>query len=323
MKRGDFNVMLFAVRPILLLLAYISPWNPLPFLSLISLVSYLVSVYLSYRFARELYDKSSALLTSSLLASNFVVILLSSAPMADLPSLASALAIQFLVLRGLKSHVVNELSWLKYGLLSGFLILVRENVMMSVAAMCLLLLHKKLYKPLLAYTISALIVVACWQTFVSEVLRMSYLTQLSTGISLSMKYSGIPYNPLKVLGYLIDGFTPILIVLAFLGILLDGDKERFRLIHIIGLPPLMLAILWPAIYEPRLAVIAFPGIIHICGYGLSKLMERLSEKPIYGICGKNALITLFLAANLCINLFLAYVNNNYEFSAIWRFSNVG
>lgn len=317
-KKGDFNVMLFAVRPVLLLLAYIYPWSPPPFLSSISLVSYLISVYLSYKFARELYDKLSALLASSLLASNFTAILLSSAPMADLPSLASALAIQLIVLRGLKNHHRTGLSWLKYGLFSGFLILVRENVMMSVAAMCLLLLHKKLYKPLLAYAVSTLIVVACWQTFTLEVFHMSYLTQLSTGISLSVKYSGGPYNPFKVAGYLMDGLTPILIVLAFSGILLDDDKERFKLIHIIALPSLMLAILWPAIYEPRVAIISFPGIIHVCGYGLRKLIGKLSEKPIYRICGENTLTILFLAANLCVNLFLAYINNSYRFSAIWR-----
>jgi len=317
-KKGNFNVMLFAVRPILLLLTYVSPWNPLPFLSLTSLVSYLISVYLSYKFARELYDKLSALLASSLLASNFAVILLSSAPMADLPSLASALAIQLMVLKGLKSCLDNRFSWLRYGLVSGFLVLVRENVMASVAAMCFLLLYKKLYKPLLTYGISTFIVVACWQIFTSEVFHINYLTQLSTGVLLSMKYSGMIYNPFKVIGYLIKGLTPLLMILALLGIVFDDDKERFKLIHIIGLPSFMLAILWPAIYEPRVAVIAFPGMIHVCGYGLSKLIGKLSEKPIYRVCGGSALITLILATNICINLFLAYINNNYSFSIMWR-----
>lgn len=321
-RRGDFNIMLFAVRPILLL-AYISPWNPLPFFSLISLVSYLISVYLSYKFARELYDKWSAFLASSLLASNFAMILLSSAPMADLPGLASALAIQVMVFRGLKKHSNNRILWLKYGLLSGFMTLVRENVTMSVVAMCLLLLYKRLYKTLIAYTLSAFIVVACWQMFTSEVFYMSYLTQLLTGISLSVKYSGEPYNPFKVIGYLVNGLTPMLIILAFLGILFDNDEERFKMIHLIGLPPLMLAILWPAIYEPRVAIIAFPGIIHICGHGLRELIIKLSEKPIYRVCREHMLIALFLSTNLCINLFLAYLNNNYSFSAIWHSSSLG
>ncbi|MCD6312349.1 MAG: glycosyltransferase family 39 protein [Thaumarchaeota archaeon] len=317
-KDGNFDTMLFAVRPLLLLLVYALPWNPLYFLSLISLASYLISVYLSYRFTRELYDKMSALLASSLLASNFAVILASSAPMADLPSLAAVLAIQLIILRELRGHSNNGFSWLKYGLLSGLLVLVRENVLVCVAAMCFLLLYKRLYKPLLAYSISAFLVVACWQTFASEAFGMNYLTQLSTGISLSMKYSGKPYNPFKVVGYLISGLTPQLSLLAFLGILMDDDNDRFKLIHIIGLPPLALAALWPAIYEPRVAIIALPGIIHICGYGLNRLVGKLSERPIYRVCGRNTLIILFLTANLCINIFLAYLNNGYKFSVMWR-----
>jgi len=317
-KEGNFNIMLFAVRPILLLLTYVSPLDPLLFLSLASLISYLISVYLSYRFARELYDKLSALLASSLLASNFAVMLLSSAPMADLPGLASALAIQYIVFKGLKRHLDNEFSWLKYGLISGLLVLVRENVMASVAAMCLLLLYKKLYKPLLTYGISTFIVIACWQIFTSEVFHMNYLTQFSTGVLLSTKYSGMIYNPSKVIGYLIKGLTPLLMILAFLGIIFDDDRERFKLIHIIGLPSFMLAILWPAIYEPRVAVIALPGMIHVCGYGLSMLIGKLSDKPIYRLCGRSGLLSLILATNICVNLFLAYINNSYSFSMIWR-----
>jgi len=148
---------------------------------------------------------------------------------------------------------------------------------------------------------------------------MNYLTQLSTGIHLSIKYCGIPYNPIKVIGYLINGLTPILIVLGFLGILLDRDVMRFKLIHLIGIPYLSLAILWPAIYEARVAIIAFPGIVHICGYGLNRLIEEISQRPIYRACGRRALTLLFLTANLCINLFLAYANNNYRISPMWRF----
>jgi len=318
-EKSDFNVMLFAVRPLLLLLAYLFPLEPLFLLSSLSLVSYLISVFLSYKFARELYERSSALLTTSLMASNFTVMLLSSAPMADLPGLASALAIQIMVFRAIRRYPPNHtLAWIKYGFFSGLLILVRENVMMAAVAMFLLLLFKKLYKALLVYMTSTLVVVICYQIYATLFLHMNYFTQLLTGISLSVKYSGAIYNPLKVMSYLSLGLTPILIFLLFLGFLFDDEEERFRILHLIALPSFALAILWPAIYEPRLAVIAFPGIIHICGKGLKELVGKLSKKPIYRLCGENLLTIFFLTLNLFINVLLAYINNNYSFSVIWR-----
>jgi len=143
---------------------------------------------------------------------------------------------------------------------------------------------------------------------------MNYLTQISTGLSLSMKYSGVFYNPIKVVGYLIVGLTPVLIILALVGILLDENEERFKIVHFLALPSLLLAI-----YEPRVAIIALPGIIYLCGYGLSKLIIQLSKRPFYKIGSGTLLLIILLTLNLLGNLFLAYINNGSKISPIWRF----
>jgi|GEM_PF-3273710 len=318
-KNNDFKTMLFTVRPILLILAYILPQDPIQSLSILSLLSYLASVYLSYKFTKELYDEKSALLASYLLTTNFAVILASSAPMADCPSIASNLTLLYLYFSKLRDVTESRKMWLIYGLLTSLLILVRENVLTSVIAICIILSYRKVYRQLVIYLFSIFTVVTVWQLFTTIQFNMNYLTQLSTGLSLSMKYSGVFYNPIKVVGYLIVGLTPVLIILALVGILLDENEERFKIVHFLALPSLLLAILWPAIYEPRVAIIALPGIIYLCGYGLNKLIIQLSKKPFYKIGGGSLLLVLLLTLNLLGNLFLAYINNGSKISPIWRF----
>jgi 4-amino-4-deoxy-L-arabinose transferase-like glycosyltransferase len=318
-KNNDFQTMLFVVRPIILILAYIFPQDPIQSLSILSLLSYLASVYLSYKFTKEVYDENSALLASYLLATNFAVILVSSAPMADIPSLASNLAILYLFFNKLKNTIKSKKAWLMYGLFTSLLILVRENVLTSVIAICVILYYKKAYRQLMVYLSSVFIVLIGWQLFTTIQFNMNYLTQLSTGLSLSVKYSGVFYNPIKVMSYLMSGLTPLLIILALIGILLDEDEERFKIVHFLALPSLLLAILWPAIYEPRVAIIALPGVIHLCGYGLNSLITQLSKKPFYKNCGNSLLLTILLTLNLVSNLFLAYINNGFKISPIWRF----
>ncbi|MCL7391827.1 MAG: glycosyltransferase family 39 protein [Thaumarchaeota archaeon] len=318
-KNNDFQTMLFTVRPILLILAYIVPQDPLQSLPIISLISYLASVYLSYKFTKELYNEESALLASYLLTTNFAVILVSSAPMADCPSIASNLTILYLYYSKLRDVTESREKWLIYGLLTSLLILVRENVLTSVIAICIILFYRKIYRQLGIYLFSIFTVLIIWQLFTTIQFNMNYLTQLSTGLSLSMKYSGVFYNPIKVVRYLIVGLTPVLIILALVGILLDENEERFKIVHFIALPPLLLSILWPAIYEPRVAIIALPGIIHLCGYGLNKLITQLSKKPFYRIGGGSLLLIILLTLNLLGNLFLAYINNGSKISPIWRF----
>jgi len=311
--------MLFVVRPILLILAYILPQDALQSLSILSLLSYLASVYLSYKFTKEVYDENSALLASYLLATNFAVILVSSAPMADIPSLASNLALLYIFFSKLRNTTKSRKAWLMYGLLTSLLILVRENVLTSVIAICIVLYYRKTYRQLMIYLFSVFIVLVCWQLFTTNQFNMNYLTQLSTGLLLSVKYSGVLYNPIKVISYLMIGLTPLLIILALIGILLDEDEERFKMSHFLALPSLLLAILWPAIYEPRVAIIALPGIIHLCGYGLNNLIIQLSKKPFYRNCGGYLLLIILLTLNLMSNLFLAYINNGFKISPIWRF----
>ena len=145
-KNNDFKTMLFTVRPILLILAYILPQDPIQSLSILSLISYLASVYLSYKFTKELYDERSALLASYLLATNFAVILASSAPMADCPSIASNLTLLYLYFSKLRGVTESGKMWLMYGLLTSLLILVRENVLTSVIAICIILSYRKVYR---------------------------------------------------------------------------------------------------------------------------------------------------------------------------------
>lgn len=318
-KNNDFQTMLFTVRPILLILAYILPQDPIQSLSLLSLLSYLASVYLSYKFTKKLYDEKSALLTSYLLAANFTIILVSSAPMADCPSLVSNLTLLYLYFSKLRDITMSRKAWLIFGLLTSLLILVRENVLTSVITICIILSYKKLYRQLVVYLFSIFIVLTFWQLFTTIQFNMNYLTQLSTGLSLSVKYSGVFYNPIKVVGYLMIGLTPVLIILAIVGILLDENEERFKIAHFLALPSLLLAVLWPAIYEPRITIIALPGIIYLCGYGLNKLITQLSWRPFYNIGGSSLLLIVLLTLNLLGNLFLAYINNGSKISPIWRF----
>ncbi len=317
LKTGDFNHLLFAVRPAILIVAYILPITPEDSLPLISIVSYVASIFLTYYFTKSLYDDLSAVLATALLAANFPVILNSSAPNADIAGLAASLLTQCLALRLLRRESI--MIWGFYGLLSGFLVLVRETVLMPVIAVCLLLFYKRMRRAFLFYSGAAFSIIMTWQIYTSLMFHMNYLTQFFTGLSLSTKYSGVLYNPLKVIRYLLDGLSPILIVMVIIGFVLEEQKERFKVLHIFGVPSLILSIGWPAIYEPRIAVIALPGLIHVGGYGLRKILESLSDKPVYG--AKNGLLSLFLVLLIYLsgNSLLAYINNGYKISPIWRF----
>jgi hypothetical protein len=121
------------------------------------------------------------------------------------------------------------------------------------------------------------------------------------------------------MGYLLDGLSPVLIVAVIIGLVLEEQEERFKILHVFGVPSLILSIGWPAIYEPRIAIIALPGLIHVGGYGLRKILESLSNKPIYRV--RNGLLALLLILLIYTsgNFLLAYVNNGYMISPIWRF----
>ncbi|MEM3669950.1 MAG: glycosyltransferase family 39 protein [Nitrososphaerota archaeon] len=319
-KAGDFNHLFFAVRPATLIIVYLLPLTPDATLSLISIISYIISIILTFFFTKCLYDNTAATFAAAFLASNFPVILNSSSPNADLPGLAACLLLQCI---GLRFSTYNKkqivLKWVLFGLLSGIFALIREPVIMSIIAICLLLIHKRLFREFLLYSIVTFSIITLWQIYAYYIIHMSYITQLLTGLSLSTKYSGVAYNPLKILGYLLNGLSPILIISGIIGILLDDNKERFKILHIFGIPPLVLSIAWPAIYEPRLAIIALPGLIHISGYGLKKIMERLSELPFYGALKGLFSLLLILLIYFLGNFFLAYINNGYKISPIWRY----
>jgi len=316
-KAGDFNHLLFAVRPAILIVAYVLPIKPEVSLPLISMVFYVASIFLAFYFTKSLYDDISAVLAAALLAANFPVILNSSAPNADMAGLAAALLIQCLALRLLRQKSTNN--WIFMGLLSGSLVLIRETVLMAVIAVCLLLIYKRMRRAFLFYSVAAFLIIIAWQTYASLTFRMNYLTQFFTGLSLSTKYSGVIYNPLKVVGYLLDGLSPVLIVAAVIGLVLEEQEERFKILHVFGVPSLILSIGWPAIYEPRIAIIALPGLIHVGGYGLRKILESLSNKPIYGVRNGLPALLLILLIYTSGNFLLAYVNNGYMISPIWRF----
>ncbi|MEN2974601.1 MAG: hypothetical protein ABDH32_03365, partial [Candidatus Caldarchaeales archaeon] len=115
---------------------------------------------------------------------------------------------------------------------------------------------------------------------------MNYLTALSTTTSLSVKYSGVIYNPLKVLGYLLDGLTPFLLIFTLLWIVNEVDKERFKFLHLISIPFFFAAILWPGLYEPRLAIVVLPAVAPLVGYGANELIIKISSQPIYQKLGR-------------------------------------
>jgi 4-amino-4-deoxy-L-arabinose transferase-like glycosyltransferase len=165
----------FAVRPAILIVAYVLPIKPEVSLPLISMVFYVASIFLAFYFTKSLYDNISAVFAAALLAANFPVILNSSAPNADITGLAAALLIQCLALRLLRQKSTNN--WIFMGLLSGSLVLIRETVLMAVIAVCLLLIYKRMRRAFLFYSVAAFLIIIAWQTYTSLMFHMNYLTQ--------------------------------------------------------------------------------------------------------------------------------------------------
>jgi len=318
LQNGKFHHIFIAVRPILPFLAIISPLPPELTLSIISLCSFIASYFICSYYVKSLFP-SSRISFYGAYFTNFVfpLILTSSARMADAFSYFLSLCVLALFVKNFKRELAKNRLWVYLGLFSGLIVLVRENIWASIIAVCLCLLLARKVKTLLTYILSAIIIPVTWNLYTSFSYGLNYLTAFYTSVSLSIKYSGVAYNPWKVLGYFIDGLTPFLLAFTLLWILNEVDRDRFKLLHIISLPFISAAILWPGLYEPRIVIVALPAIAPLTGYGANILIERLSTQPIYGKLGRDRIEYAVLISYFLFNILMAYLNNGLRFSYIF------
>ena len=308
--------LLLAVRPVLPALASITPIKPSVLLPSVSLASWWLSAWLCYKYASTFYSGPSPIYAVFLTLLSFPVILAGGAPMADVPALAAGLAVLLLVVPRVLRGEVRVKGLIPIGLASGALVLVRENVAASLLAVALVLLLKSKFKEAAAYLLCGSVAPILWTSFSATQLGLTYLSNIQTGVQISLAYSGLYYNPLRVVKYLLVGLGPLALPSIFAWLITGGKAEEFKLLHALALPHVLLAALWPGMYEPRLAIIAMPGVAPIVGEGFMLLLFKFSQLPIYGRLGLSALERGLLALYFIYNLALAYLNNSLRISGI-------
>lgn len=317
-RNGDFNQLLVATRPLLVFLAAYSPCDPGLTLSVVSAFSHLMGIYLVFRLNRKLFGPNEGIAMALLLATNHAVMLNAAAPNADVPAMTASLLLQQLAIAETSVH--GHLSGRRLvgiGVLAGALALLRETVLSAIAGIALFLfLHQRSLRRALLWLIASAAIPAAWQIHAMNWIGISYLDQLRTGLSLSTSYSAVPYNPVKVLGYLLDGMTPLLFLSSAIGLLFDDDRWRLRAALLIGGPSVALSAVWPAIYEPRVAIIAMPGLSFVAGRGLVVIANRLVANPLLKRRVGVAAFALLILIHVSFNYYLAYANNGGRFSLV-------
>jgi hypothetical protein len=202
-----------------------------------------------------------------------------------------------------------------FGLLSGLLGLIRENVLAAVFG-AFLALFKENRSIGIIYIATALILPTFWQLYANLFFGMSLLTQIYTGVSIATTYE---YNPVKIIRYFVFGVGPLPLFSLLLGLLYDNDKNRQILIHCFLLPAVGLALGWPATFEPRVALIAFHALIPPSSHGLVILIDSLKKSCVVREKDGYAYNCDNLHTKLVFNLWMAFTNNKSSFSPLWRF----
>ncbi|MEM0374846.1 MAG: glycosyltransferase family 39 protein [Nitrososphaerota archaeon] len=317
-RGGDSNQLLVATRPLLVFLAAYLPYDPGLTLSVVSALSHLLGVYLVFRLNRDLFGPSEGIAMAFLLTTNHAVMLNAAAPNADVPAMTASILLQYLaIVEVLLRGSSNSRRLVGIGLLAGALVLLRETVLSTIAGIALfLLLHQRSPRQALLWLTASTAVPIVWQIYAMNWIGISYLDQLKTGIAISTSYSAVPYNPVKVLGYLLDGITPLMLLASAIGLLFDDAEWRLKAALLIGGPSVILAAFWPAIYEPRVVVIAMPGLSFVAGRGLVVIANRLIDGPLLKRRFGVAAFALLMLIHVSFNYYLAYANNGGRFSPI-------
>jgi len=314
---GKYQNLLLGVRPLLI---FIATLFPLPYSIVLSIISgffYVFSIFVGYFLVKRMYDARTAYYFPLLWLPNAYLILNAFAPNADVPAIFAGLTIWLVTLRLLKKRNNNRqnVELVLFGLLSGLLGLIRENVLAAVFGAFLTLFKENRFKGII-YVATALILPTFWQLYANLFFGMSLLTQIYTGVSIATTYE---YNPVKIIRYFVFGVGPLPLFSLLLGLLYDNDRNRQILIHCFLLPAVGLALGWPAIFEPRVALIAFHALIPPSSHGLVILIDSLKNHVLYGKRMATLIIAAIFTLNLVFNLWMAYTNNKSSFSPLWRF----
>jgi hypothetical protein len=317
---GKHQNLLLGVRPLLI---FIATLFPLPYSLVLSIISgffYVFSIFVGYFLVKRMYDERTAYYFPLLRLPNAYLILNAFAPNADVPAIFAGLTIWLVTLRLLQKRNNNRqnVELVLFGLLSGLLGLIRENVLAAVFGAFLALFKENRFKGII-YVTTALILPTFWQlyaNYANTVFGVSLLTQIYTGVSIATTYE---YSPVKVIRYFVLGVGPLALFSLLLGLLCDSDRNRQILIHCFLLPAVGLALGWPALFEPRVALIAFHALIPPSSHGLVILMDSLKNHVLYGKRMATLIIAAIYILNLFFNLWMAYTNNKSSFSPLWRF----
>ena len=317
---GRVPNLFIAVRPFLVFFAkLLLPLPPTITISVLSGIMYIASIILSYYITKLLYGEKTAYIYPMLWLPNAYLMLFAFAPNADVPGLFGALLVMYLVIRhiyksGKSDHATVYVMLL--GFLSGALTLIRENVVSAILGAFFLLVTKEKWTKSIIYLVSALIIPSIWQLYVIFVHNISYLTFVDISVNNAIQYG---YHPFKIIRYFIYGLGPLPLFCLLMGLLSDRDRTRQIVNHFFLIPAIALALGWPGIFEPRVALIALHALIPTASYGFLVLSNALTNHVVYGKrLGKLLLIAIYLV-HVTFNIWMAYTNNKQHFSPLWRF----
>jgi hypothetical protein len=314
---GRHQNLLLGVRPLLIFIATLFPFPYSVVLSIVSGFFYVFSILIGFFLVKRIYDERTAYHFPLLWLPNAYLILNAFSPNADVPALFAGLIIWLLTLRLLQkgNNNTQNVEIVLFGLLSGLLGLIRENVLIAVFGAFLTLFKVNRFKGVV-YVATASILPTFWQLYANMVFGVSLLTQIFTGVSIATAYE---YSPVKVIRYFVLGVGPLALFSLLLGLLFDKDRNRQILIHCFLLPAVGLALGWPAIFEPRVALIAFHALIPPSSHGLVILIDSFKNHVLYGKRVGTLIVAAIYILNLFFNLWMAYTNNKSGFSPLWRF----
>jgi 4-amino-4-deoxy-L-arabinose transferase-like glycosyltransferase len=308
------------VRPFLVFYGkLLLPLSPTITISMLSGFMYIASIILSYYITRLLYDEKTAYLFPLLWLPNAYLVLFAFAPNADVPGLFAALLVMYLIIRYIYKSGQSDYSTVYIvllGFLSGILTFIRENVLTAILGAFFLLITKEKWRKTLLYFASALILPAIWHLYAMFVYNISYLTFVDISVNRAMQ---LGYHPFKIIRYFIYGVGPLPLFCLLMGLLYDRNRDRLIINHFFLIPALALALGWPAIFEPRVALIALHALIPPASYGLSVLSNTLTNHVVYGKRLGNLLLIVIYLLHIIFNTWMAYANNRQHFSPLWRF----
>jgi 4-amino-4-deoxy-L-arabinose transferase-like glycosyltransferase len=258
----------------------------------------MLGTYMMYKLGSRLFGSEEGFISAVAFATALPVLAYGAAVLTDGPGYAMLVTLVFAVLFILPERQDAKTAIL-VGALIGVGILTKEwNVVVVLFLWVLFLSDRsklKLSNVLIA-TVVALLISFGWAQYIGHSYFGFYREGMQYG---GMQYGGSPgykgplLHPRLFLLSLEYAFSPLLLGFAFIGFFYV-ENSRFKVIFEILFSAGMLILLWPTLPEHRFTFLAFPAIIPLAAFAISRASATLAERPFFRTITRNRLVWLTL-----------------------------